>query len=198
MFVSSGPAFRAPLIHVKLAISRDRPWAAAILRTTYIKTDHCFPGQFSAVQTRTCLCGAGPGPQQDPVVAFLHVNRATISLKLVLRPTDEWQEPGIVTTNDYYYPENRAWEELARANTMKNTHIHPTSFSHSHFSFSLFRGFKDLYVPTPPVVPQNLRRASPLQHHHIFLHSFSLSPPCSTTEFATCTTKKKKVSKRLI
>lgn len=66
--------------------------------------------------------------------------------------TDEWQEPGIVTSNVYYYSENRAWEELARANRMRNIHIHSTS-SHSHFSFSLFRGFKDLYIPTPAVVP---------------------------------------------
>lgn len=130
---------------------------AAVLRKTHIKIDHCFPGwpvRCCPDQDLPLWDTAGPCGWFFTCHNQLHVTiRATISLKLVLRPTDEWQEPGIVASNDYYYSENTAWEDLLRANRMRNIHIHP------HFSFSLFRGLKDLYVPAPAVVPQNLRRA---------------------------------------
>lgn len=101
---------------------------------------------------------------------FLHISRATISLKLFLRPADEWQEPGIITNNDYYYSENRAWNEPSRANTScMAIHIHSTS-SHSHFF--LFRGYNP-FLSTAAIVPQNLR-AAPLLH--FFPYTLFLSP----------------------
>lgn len=55
---------------------------------------------------------------------------------------------------------------------------------------SLFRGYGDLFLLIPAVVPQNLRRAATLLH---FNFSSALFPfPSSTTEFAMCITHQEK------
>lgn len=63
---------------------------------------------------------------------------------------------------------------------------------------SLFRGYRDLFLLIPAVVPQNLRRAATLLHFNFFSSLFPF--PSSTTEFAMCIThqEKKTISKRLL
>lgn len=111
------------------------------------QTLQCCPRPESA-SVRLCL-----GHSRILWLLFLHVSRATISLKLVLRPTDEWQEPGIVTNNDYYYSENRAWNEPARANMM-----YGDTYSFYLFSFTLL-SFQKIQRP------------------------FYLNPSCSSSKF---------------